>query len=181
MNPFRLLIISYTLFKDVLILAILLALYHSLIGTIFVVSGESMDHSLQSGQYLYINKISYLLKEPQRGDIVVLRFPGDPDNKKLVKRLIGLPGEKVEIDNNRVFIDDKELIESYLSDSLTDDPDLKKQFQLEADDYLLLGDNRIYSYDSRIWGPAHKKNFIGKASFILYPFEDFGVILRPAY
>ncbi|NCN24773.1 signal peptidase I [Candidatus Berkelbacteria bacterium CG_4_9_14_3_um_filter_39_23] len=179
MNFSRLFNVTYVLFKNVLILAIILIIYHLFIGTIFVVSGVSMEPNFHTGQWVYVNRISFLTSEPHRGEVTITKFPGDPKNKKFVKRLIGLPGEKIEILDNKVFINGNESIESYLDKGLIFSENLSRL--LDKDEYFLMGDNRAESHDSRIWGPASRKDLIGKATFVLYPFSDFKAITAPAY
>ncbi len=179
LSPSRLFNVAYVLFKNVLILAIILIIYHLFIGTIFVVSGVSMENNFHTGQWVYVNRISYLASQPHKGEVTVTKFPGDPKNKKFVKRLIGLPGEKIEIVDSKVFVNGNELIESYIDKRLIFSENLSRQ--LGSNEYFLMGDNRAESHDSRIWGPASRKDLIGKATFVLYPLSDFGAIPAPAY
>ncbi|TSC92549.1 MAG: signal peptidase I [Candidatus Berkelbacteria bacterium Licking1014_7] len=140
-----------------------------------------MNNTLETGQYLYINKLAYLTREPTRGEIVVLIFPGNPEKKKFVKRLIGLPGDKIQIINNKIFINHQELIESYLSSDLNLNIDQAKTIELKQDEYFLMGDNRDGSNDSRVWGSANKKHLIGKASTILYPLSQIQILKTANY
>lgn len=180
-NLSRSLAIIYVLTKNIMMLAIFLILFHFIVGTIFVVSGESMEPNFHTGQYVYVNKLIYRIAQPARGNIVVIKFPGDLSKKKFIKRLVGLPGEKVNFSGNQIFINGKELIESYVSLEYASPADYKKQFILGRDEYLLIGDNRAESHDSRIWGPAHKKDIIGKATSILFPFKQIQSIAKPFY
>lgn len=162
-----------------LILIAVLALTKQFIFDIMPVSGISMFPNFFDKDVIILNKISYVSDEPRRGDNVVLRFPGDPEHARYIKRLIGLPGEKVTIRDNMFFINDKPLEEAYISPDLPTEPDLETI--LKQDQYFLSGDNRPVSSDSRIWGSASKEDFIGKAFFIIFPFSRFQAVPDPVY
>ena len=94
----------FTVSKTVLIFVTIIVLIHSFLITIFVVDGHSMDATLADGQFLIVDRISYLTGTPKRGDIVVVRYPGDPKNVKYVKRIVGIPGDHLEIKNGKLEI-----------------------------------------------------------------------------
>lgn len=164
----------YELTKWLVVIIVLGTLVHFYIGTISIVDGQSMEPNFHSGEYTIINRWQYNFGEPQRGDPVVLRFPGDPEHAKYIKRIIGLPGETVKIYNGEVYINNQKLDEPYLSPAVNTYPN--QTTRLESDDYFLMGDNRLNSSDSRIWGICPKRNLIGKASFILWPLQYFGKV-----
>lgn len=170
----RTLSIVFELTKTVIALTVVVLLIHFFIGTIFIVDGSSMYPTLKSGQLLWVNKIAYLTQKPQRGDIVVLRFPGDPAKDKYVKRIIGLPGDTVDVKNGHVYINNQQLVESYLDKSVVTGTDTYNRVVLGPKEYFLMGDNRPNSSDSRIWGQARREDLIGRTQLILYPFSDFG-------
>lgn len=155
----------------------------------FIVSGASMSPNFATGDYLIIDEISYRFTVPQRGDVVVFNVGFIPgySNQRFIKRVIGLPEETINITNGIVEIikDGKTTVldEEYLSRS-GGDP-LKtygdKNITLSADEYFVLGDNREYSYDSRMWGIVHRKYIIGKALLRIFPVEKFSGISQPAY
>lgn len=154
----------------VLIVVLLLAiLCHFFIGTVFIVSGESMTPTFMDGQLVWSNKLDYLRGDPDRGDDVVVLYPGDPTNKKYVKRVVGLPGEKLEIKNGHVYINDSTLphVESYLSGDVLSEPD--GSWKLKSNEYFLMGDNRPNSNDSRYFGPVERRFLYGKVTFIIWP------------
>lgn len=138
----------------------------------FLVSGASMEPNFGSGNYLIIDEITYRFREPQRGEVVVFRYPGNPSTY-YIKRLIGLPGEKVEIRDGSVYIANSDnpegaaLEENYLP------PGLKttgsSSVELSAGEYFVLGDNRNFSFDSRSWGKLPRENVIGLARLRLLP------------
>ncbi|HRU20782.1 MAG TPA: signal peptidase I [Candidatus Paceibacterota bacterium] len=147
----------------------------------FIVSGQSMEPNYHSSDYLIIDEISYRNNSPERGDVVVFKYPKNP-NFKYIKRIIGLPGETIEIKNAEIFITSNgqttKLDESsYLPQSVRDswvrmanmDP-----LTLGPNEYFVLGDNRNNSSDSRVWGPLPAKNIIGKT---FYTFSITGFIL----
>ncbi len=120
----------------------------------FVIAGEAMSPTYNNGDYLLINKFD---KSFERGDIIVFRYPKDP-NKFFIERIIGLPSEKVGIQGGKVLINGQVLNESYYSGETLPDSSLT----LKQDQYFVLGDNRMKSSDSRIWGPITKSSIQGK-------------------
>lgn len=169
----------FELSKGIIIFIIVVTLIHFFIATVFKVEGASMQPNFKQDEYMLINELSYLTSNPQRGDVVVLRFPGDPDKTKYIKRIIGLPNEKVTIKDTKVYINDKELTEVYLAPGTPTLPSMETI--LGPDEYFVMGDNRQNSSDSRIWGPAPKKFLIGKAIFYLFPLSVWGYIPKVYY
>jgi signal peptidase I len=151
-----------------------------------------MDKTLADGNYLIIDEISYRFQEPQRGDVVVFRVPEEAlalsnyslDKKMFfIKRIIGLPGETVEINGDGVKISNEKnpkgvaLNEPYaFVDKLSPYfKDIKKTIVLKSDEYFVMGDNRHNSSDSRFWGPLKKENIKGKTFLRLWPFNKISV------
>jgi len=150
----------------------------------FVVTGDSMQPNFIDGDYLIIDEITYRFRNPERGDVLVLRFPNDP-SQFFIKRIIGLPGERVVVQNGSVAIVDQTeqrrvtLNEEYL-------PRQNQTFGnidlvLAEDEYFVLGDNRLSSSDSRIWGTLKRKNIIGRAFIRAFPIEQFQIFTTPSY
>jgi len=145
----------------------------------FVVDGASMEPNFHNGQYLVIDELSYFLREPKRGEVIVFRFPG---NSKVhyIKRVIGLPGETVEIRDGAVFILNAEQPEgSRLSEPyLPTDTRIAGNFRftLREREYVVLGDNRRESSDSRSWGVLDRKLVTGRAIFRAWPPGAFGPV-----
>ena len=162
-----------------LILAVLIAFVHLYLGSIFLVSGGSMLSALESGNIVWVNKLAYLRALPSRGDIVVLKYPGDPDSRKFVKRIIGLPGEMVEIKNSDVYINKTRLTEAYLDENVVTEPDLK--LVLKPNEYYTVGDNRTNSSDSRGFGPTAQRFLIGRVKLRLWPVKSFGYFPETFY
>lgn len=166
--------IAFSLGRDVVLLGMFLAIVHFFVATIFFVEGESMAPTLTSNQVLLVNKLAYLASQPTRGDIVVLRFPGDPEKRKFVKRIIGLPGEHIVIAQGVVLINSRPLTENYLPLNLRTLP--SRSITLGHDQYYLMGDNRRNSSDSRTWGTASRRDLIGRTKFILWPVTAAGFV-----
>ena len=141
------------------------------------VVGRSMLPTLQDDQFLVVNKLGYRLHEPQRGDIIVFRDPRS-DDRKLIKRVIGLPGETVEIQSGKVLIDNQVLEEPYIAG-----PGHYNQppSQIPDDQYYVLGDNRDNSSDSHSWGTMSREEIVGKAWLTYWPPRLWGVIPDGAY
>jgi signal peptidase I len=157
--------------KTMIVLAILVILTHYFLGTVFVVDGVSMEPNFRDGQIVWSNKIGYLLGDPGRGESVVVLYPGDPENKKYIKRIIGLPNEKVRINNGRIYITDAAgewpLAEDYLDQISATFPE--GSWQLNNGEYFLMGDNRRNSNDSRYFGAVERRFIFGKVTTILWP------------
>ena len=138
----------------------------------FVVSGESMFPTFDDGQYLIVDEISYILKGPHRGDVVVFKYPNDP-SRYFIKRIIGMPNEKIIIKGDVVTITNKEnpegfnLTEKYVNEKFSEN----KTYETGADEYFVMGDNRNRSSDSRVWGVLPRKFMVGRAYLRLLPFD----------
>lgn len=169
-------VFDYT--KTALLLIVLVLLLYYLVFQVFFVRGLSMDPSFFDGEMILVDRASYYFRDPGRGDAIVFVFPGT-ENEKYIKRVIGLPGERIKIKNNKIFINERLLKEDYIGSDILTLGDV--EFELKEKEYLVLGDNRELSNDSRIWGPLSRENIIGKAQFVLYPFSGKQIIERPAY
>ncbi len=131
-----------------------------------------MEPNFKNGEYLIVDELSYRFHEPKRGEVIVFKYPLKP-SEYFIKRVIGLPGETIKIENGKVVIKDVAtnkpvlLEEEYLSKSLRTSPDLN--VTLASGQYFVLGDNRPRSSDSRIWGLLPKENITGKVFLRLWP------------
>ncbi len=158
-------------FETLLLAAVIFFLVNSLTGR-YEVQSISMEPTLHEGQYLIVNKLAYRLRPPQRGDIVVLDPPDQRSSIPYIKRVVGLPGELVEVRNGRVWIDGIALNEPYVSGPVL----YERVFELKSDEYLVLGDNRNNSSDSHVWGTLPEENLIGKTVFRYWPIEKLGLL-----
>ncbi len=164
--------------KFIIIAALIVIPIRMFIFQPFIVSGESMHPTFNNADYLIIDEISYRFKQPERGDVVVFRYPNDPD-RFFIKRIIGLPGETITFKDRSVFIKDKEnrtetkLDEPYLSQITI--PGEKKEVVITEGNYFVMGDNRGFSSDSRAWGLLPKENITGVAKLRLLPFKSISL------
>lgn len=161
------------------VITIVIAVVLSLVVRTYIaearwIPSESMLPTLKVGDHLVIDKAYYRLNGIDRGDIVVFQAPptaqGEDD---LIKRVIGLPGEKIAIKEGIVYINDQPLDESYIFEKPNTD---FKAINIPENKVFVMGDNRNNSYDSRYWGTLPMENIIGKAIILYYPFENIGVL-----
>jgi signal peptidase I len=140
------------------------------------VEGTSMMPALQDQERIFINKFVYKfgLGKIDRGDMVVFWFPGDP-TKSYIKRIIGVPGDTVEVDNGAVIVNGQKLEESYVTEEFRDRQSMSP-FKVQADEYFVLGDHRSSSNDSRSWGTVPRRYIYGKAVFIYWPLDKMGLL-----
>lgn len=138
----------------------------------FRIEGSSMEPNFHDGQYLFVNKLIYMFQPPQRGDVIVF-VPPNSSSRDFIKRVIGLPGEHVEIRSGTVFINGEPLIENY---PLNPGSYSSGPIVVPPDEYFVLGDNRNYSSDSHSWGTVPLKKIIGKAWFSYWPPQTIGFI-----
>jgi signal peptidase I len=173
----------------VVVVAVLVAvlLRTFVVQTFFIPSG-SMEPTLQVGDRILVNKLSYHLHGVGRGDIVVFSRPpaencGGPEVNDLVKRVIGLPGETLSLSGGHVYVDGRALDESWLPASAQGVTrpgpggtlySLQHAYKVPADDYFVMGDNRTDSCDSRYWGPIPKSLIVGKVEMRVWPLSSIG-------
>lgn len=150
----------------------------------FVVTGDSMLPNYEDGNYLIIDEITYRFREPERGEVVVLRFPNDR-SQFFIKRIIALPYERVVIEGGHVTVYDlsgeqgKLLKEEYLPGNNITYGNIDRR--LNADEYFVLGDNRLSSSDSRVWGPLKRKDIVGRVYVRVFPIKEFNLFDVPQY
>lgn len=141
----------------------------------FIVSGSSMVPTFQNSQYLIVDQISYRFEHPKRGDVIVFKYPNDT-SKFFIKRVIGLPGETVFINEEKVSV---ETIDGTIIN--LDEPYVKNEsknnlrIDIGETEYFVMGDNRAASSDSRYWGNLDENFIVGKAFIRLLPFNTFGL------
>lgn len=165
-------------------LAIIIPVRYFLIQP-FYVKGASMEPNFFDHEYLIIDELSYRFEQPQRGEIVVFRYPADP-SQFFIKRVIGLPGETVEVNDKAVKIYNDAHPNGLSLDELGYIRDEyaaagKRTVTLRADEYFVMGDNRAASLDSRYFGPVSRSAIVGRVWLRGWPFDRWKVIEKPAY
>lgn len=161
------------LLETVLLIAAIYA-FVNLATARFVVDGHSMLPNFDTDQFIIVSRLSYILGEPERGDVVVFHFPEDPE-RDFIKRIIGLPGEKVTILGGRVYIDEELLDEPYI-ERFCSRISCDGEWLVGEDEFFVLGDNRSASKDSQDFGPVHRKFLVGRAFVRYWPPEDWALI-----
>lgn len=179
----------WDLVKILLIALIIILPFRTFVAEPFVVSGSSMLPNFTNHDYLIVDRFSYLRGRPQRGDVVVLKFPKDP-SQYFIKRIIGLPGEKVcfsltcQGQDGNVYVFNAEhpegfkLNEPYITKTTYG---LSQASALGSNEYFVLGDNRDASSDSRVWGILPKDDIVGRVWLRVYPFSSAGFPKTPTY
>ncbi|GGP14596.1 signal peptidase I [Oceanobacillus neutriphilus] len=158
-------------FKAIVITIMLALFLRTFIFATSIVEGESMYPTLQDGERVIFNKVVYSIHEPDRGDIVIIHQPP----KNYVKRVIGMPGETIEIKNSQLYIDDEAYQQHFLSDEVIAQTNNFGPIEIPEDNYFVMGDNRLISKDSRNGlGFIPRDDIIGKSELIIYPFSEFG-------
>src|SRR5579885_3278404 len=141
------------------------------------VEGTSMTPTLTDQERIFINKFTYRfgLSNIERGDTVVFWFPKDT-SKSYIKRVIGLPGDRVRVDEGRVYVNGKELVENYVPPENRDESTWRdgREVTVPPGNYFVLGDHRNQSSDSRMWGWVPRENIYGKAIFVYWPLDKVG-------
>jgi signal peptidase I len=166
-------------------LAIIIPVRYFLIQP-FYVKGASMEPSFYDHEYLIIDELSYRFHDPERGDIVVFRYPPDP-KQYFIKRVVGLPGETVEVNEEGVKVYNDEhpngflLDESVYLDEEYKPSSAKKMLTLKTDEYFVMGDNRASSLDSRFFGAVTRSDIVGRVWLRGWPFDRWRVFDRPEY
>ncbi|GAB4400772.1 MAG: signal peptidase I [Anaerolineales bacterium] len=149
---------------ETILLSVVLFGIINLISARIRVESISMEPTLVQGQFLYVNKLAYRFAEPQIGEVIVFKYPPDP-TQQYIKRIIGLPGDKVFISGGKVYVNDVPLVEPYIKAP----PNYTGNWEVPAEALFVLGDNRNRSMDSHVWGMVPLDDVIGKAEFVYWP------------
>ncbi len=136
------------------------------------VESISMQPTLFAGDFIVVNKLAYKLGAPNRGDVIIFHYPPDPNREPYIKRVIGLPGETVRVDNGYVYVNDVPMDEPYISAP----PNYQGSWIIPKDALFVLGDNRNSSSDSHSWGTVPLGNVIGKAEVVYWPPDDWQLL-----
>ena len=156
---------------ETIVLSIALFLGINALTARVLVEGNSMHPTLENHQRLIVNKLAYKSDLPERGDIVVFHFPIDPD-QDFIKRVIGLPGDNIEIDSGEIRVNGEVLIEPYVAST----PSYVGAWHVPDNQLFVLGDNRNNSSDSHVWGTVPIESLIGKTLLIYWPPSDWALI-----
>ena len=157
--------------ETLLLTVVIYAVLSTFVGR-FKVLSVSMEPTLHEGQYLLISKQTHRIWPLKRGDVIVFHYPRNP-KKNYIKRLIGLPGETVELRNGKLYVNGELMPEPWLSKEARGP---SGKWQVGEDEYFVMGDNRSNSSDSRAWGPVDKDLVIGKALLCYWPVNRWGLI-----
>lgn len=167
---------------------VVVALVISIVLYIFVMTphevvGNSMHPTYKNGEYLMANKVTYQIKEPQRGDVIIFKYS---DTQDFIKRIVGLPGDTVMLKDGQLYINDILLNESnYLNNTIyTNGGDFLKEGEskvIPEGHYFVCGDNRPHSSDSRTFGPIEETAIKGKAWIVYFPFSEFRIVQHEDY
>lgn len=171
----RILLEIWDIIKFLAPIVIIVFIVRTYIAQPFIVDGESMAPHFHTGHYLIIDELSYRIGAPQRQDVVVLRYPQQP-SRFFLKRIIGMPGDRVQIKDGKVYITNLEHPDGYI---LNEPYETQKTYQagtykdvtLADGEYFVMGDNRAGSSDSRAWGILPRENIVGRALFRLFPIK----------
>jgi signal peptidase I len=159
---------------ETLLLSLVLFVGINAISARIRVDGSSMLPTLESGEFVIVNKMAYKIGNPSIGDIIVFRYPRDP-KQEFIKRVIGLPGDNIQIKDGKVYVNGIQLSEPYLAER----PAYQTNWIVPEDSLFVLGDNRNNSSDSHNWGPVPLSAVIGKATFVYWPPSNWGWIDHP--
>lgn len=166
-----------SIFLEIFQTLIMALIFYFLIDSFFPrvrVENISMKPTLQPGELLLVNKLSYRLGEPHHGDVIVFHYPGNP-SEDYIKRLIGLPGDDIRVENGLVYINNQPMNEPYIAAP----PAYNGDWKIPEDSYFVLGDNRNQSSDSHSWGFVPKDLIVGKALIIYWPLDQVKTLYHP--
>jgi signal peptidase I len=162
---------------ETLLLSAVLFLGINVVSARIRVEGTSMEPNLHNGEFVFVNKLAYKLGTPTRGDIIVFHYPRNPE-QEYIKRVVGLPGEKIEIANGKVFVNNQELEEPYIAASIKYGPG---SWIVPEGSLFVLGDNRNNSSDSHRWGTLPMEYVVGRALMVYWPPQQWKLIEQGVY
>ncbi len=156
---------------ETILLSVILFIGINAVSARIRVDGSSMEPTLHSGEFVIVNKLAYRLGKPTPGDVIVFHFPRDPE-QEYIKRVIGLPGDLVSVENGHVYVNGSEISEPYIAAS----PNYPGSWVIPEKSLFVLGDNRNNSSDSHTWGTVPLDYVVGRAIFIYWPPPEWGMI-----
>jgi signal peptidase I len=143
----------------------------------YMVQGKSMYPNFDDNQVLYISRLNYMVSQPERMDIVVFHFPGNPE-EDYIKRIIGLPHDVVEIRDTQVYVNDQPLVEPYINEACTPGRCPDERWELGGDEFFVMGDNRNHSSDSRVFGPVKRELIVGEVLVRYWPPQSWSIVTK---
>lgn len=166
------------LLKFALIAVIIVVPVRLFVAQPFIVSGASMEPTFDNRQYLIVDELSYRLGTPGRGDVVIFRPPQQPQGTFYIKRIIGLPGETLDITDSSVTVTKVDGTEVTLDESYVANQGngRTQHVTLDSDEFFVMGDNRPESSDSRYWGVLPRQNLVGRAFLRLWPIQHIDIL-----
>jgi signal peptidase I len=169
--------------REILETLALIAVIYALVNLAtarFVVEGRSMQPNFTDDQFLIVSRVNYMFGQPERGDIIVFHYPRNVE-QDYIKRVIGLPGETVELRGQQIYINGEPLDEPYINEPCEARLCGDESWVLGADEYFVMGDNRNHSQDSRVFGPVSEQFIVGEALLRYWPPEDWGLLTHLGY
>ena len=172
------------LFMQAILLVVLVVILRNVMGTVLV-KGSSMEPNFNHGDFVFINKLSTSIGSPDYGDVVICKLDEGSGYENIIKRVIGLPGDEIDIVENDddedvydLYVNGEYIEEDFLGEPMMTDGNIEYPFEVPENSYFVMGDNRNESLDSRreSVGAIHKDDLMGKVVLRLYPFSDFGLI-----
>jgi signal peptidase I len=173
----------FSAIREIIDLIVLIGAIYALVNLTtvrFIVEGPSMQPNFLDDQFLIVSRVNYLVGDPERGDIIVFHFPGNIE-EDYIKRVIGVPGDVVEIINANVVVNGEPLNEPYINEVCRPDRCRDNTWELTSDEYFVMGDNRNRSSDSRDFGPVQREFIVGEVLVRYWPPEDWGIVSRVNY
>ena len=156
---------------ETLLLSVVLFFLINAVSARIRIDGSSMEPNLHHGEFVIVSKVNYRFGEPERGDVVVFDFPRNI-TKEYIKRVIGLPGEHIRVEDGKVYVNGVALAESYLEI----EPQYNGEWVVPEEALFVLGDNRNNSSDSHNWGMVPMNNIIGEALLVYWPPDSWGLV-----
>jgi signal peptidase I len=156
---------------ETLLLSVVLFFLINAVSARIRIDGSSMEPNLHHGEFVIVSKVNYKIGEPERGDVVVFDFPRNI-TQEYIKRIIGLPGEEIKIEDGQVYVNGEALVEPYLKL----EPYYEGEWQVQDNELFVLGDNRNNSSDSHNWGMVPMENVVGEALLVYWPPSSWGVL-----
>lgn len=172
-----------SLWRDLFEIVVVIATIYTVVNLATaraIVEGNSMLPNFETGQLVIVNRWVYFFSAPERGDVIVLHNPRNPD-EDFIKRVIGLPNETVSIRNGIVYVNGRQLLEPYIAQQNFCTSTCDGDWMLKSDEYFVLGDNRQQSHDSHSFGPVKRSTIVGQAWLRYWPLEQFGLIPHEDY